>query len=50
MTENIFHKRNILKIDTLGQNAAAIVIQIIVKNHSTASLVHRNYFESFLLS
>ena len=42
MAEIIFHNKNLSKIDTLGQNFAETVIQIIVKNRSTASLVHRN--------
>ena len=44
MTEIIFHNRNFSRIDTIGQNSAATVIQLIVRNHSTALLAHRHYF------
>ena len=46
MAEIIVYKRNFSKIDPLGQNYAATVIQIIVRNHSTAFLVHRIYLFS----
>ena len=44
MAEIICHNRNFSKIDPLGQNHAATVIQIIVRNNSTAFLVDRIYF------
>ena len=39
MAETIFHNRNFSKIYPFGQNYAATVMQIIVRNHSTAFLV-----------
>ena len=44
MAEIIFHFRNFSEIDTLGKNSAPTVILIIIRNHFTASLVHRNHF------
>ena len=44
MAEMIFYNRNFTKIDPLGQNYVATVIQINVRNYSTAFIVHRIYF------
>ena len=44
MAEIIVHNRNFSKIYTPDQNYAATVIQMIERNNSIASLVHRNHF------